>query len=161
MPTTMLPNPKDVRDLLEGLLFRDVEVGPGEPVVPTREVRAAVGVYVEDNLARTAVIAADQALVMFGGAAMGLVPAGAAKDALAEGSLPEAVWENFAEVLNVMAALLNSDDAPHARLYSCHRPDELPPADASETLREYGARLDLTVKVAGYGSGSLSIVRRV
>ncbi len=161
MSTTLLPSPKAVRDLLEGLLFRDVDVAPGDRVVPTREVRAAVAVYVDDSLGRTAVVAVDQALVTYAGAAMGLVPAGTAKAALEDGVVPDTVWENFAEVLNVMAALLNSDDTPHVRLYGCHRPDELPPADAGEMLRELGARLDLTVKVAGYGTGALSIVRRV
>jgi hypothetical protein len=56
--------------------------------------------------------------------------------------------------------LLNSDAGAHLRLYRTHAPDLLPPPDVAALLRGFGHRLDLVLDVAGYGSGSLSIVRR-
>ncbi|WP_019873642.1 hypothetical protein [Sporichthya polymorpha] len=159
MATLVLPSPKDVRDLVEGLLGRDVTVSPGRPVVPTADVRAGVGVYVDDNLTLAAAAAADLPFCAFAGSALGLIPVAHAEGASEEGLTP-AMWENFAEILNVGAALLNRDGAAHLRLYSTTSPAELPANDVGELLRGFGNRIDLTIDIAGYGSGSLSIVRK-
>ena len=159
MTTVLLPHPKDVRDLFEGLLGRSVEVSPGEPVIPTDVQYAGVGLYVEDNLHLSAAVSADLALSAYAGAALGLVPAQSAVDAINARSVHGATWENFGELLNIGVSLFNVDGAPHVRLYETHEPGELPPTDVLELLRGLGRRLDLTVSIAGYGSGSLSIVR--
>lgn len=159
MSTVVLPHPKDVRDMFSGILGREVEVASGEPVVPTGLVRAGVGIYVEDNLTLSAAIAADLALVAHAGAALGLVPAAAATDAIASGAVTGAMWENFAELLNIGTGLLNHDGAPHVRLYASHEPGEVPPVDVQDLLRGLGRRLDLTVTIAGYGTGAFSVVR--
>lgn len=159
MSTIVLPSPKDVRDMVEGLLGRDVTVAPGRPVAPTAEVRAGVGVYVDDNLSLAAVAAADLALCAFAGSALGLIPATTAEGAAEEGLTP-AMWENFSELLNIGASLLNADGASHLRLYSTTSPAELPANDVGELLRGFGHRIDLTVTIAGYGAGGLSIVRK-
>jgi hypothetical protein len=160
MTTVVLPHPKDVREMFTGLLGRDVEVAPGTPVVPTDTVRAAVGVYVEDNLSLAAAAAADLPLAAYAGAALGLIPKGAAEDAVEENCLPASIWDNFAELLNIGASLLNSDHGPHVRLYGLHGPDQLPGPDVAALLRGLGHRLDLVVKISGYGAGALSIVRK-
>ena len=160
MTTVLLPHPKDVRDMFTGLLGRDVEVAPGTPVVPTDTVRASIGVYVDDSLNLAAACAADLALTAFAGAALGLVPKGAAEDAVEDRSVPMGIWENFAELLNIGASLLNHDGAPHVRLYSLCTPDQLPSPDVAALLRGLGHRLDLVVRIGGYGAGALSIVRK-
>lgn len=161
MSTILLPSPKDVREMVEGLLGREVTVAPGRPVVPTAEARAGIGVYVEDNLSLAAVAAADLALCAFAGSALGLIPAPTAEGAVEDGALSPAMWENFAELLNIAASLLNADGAPHVRLYSTNPPEQLPANDVGELLRGFGHRIDLTLTIAGYGSGALSIVRKV
>ncbi|MGQ0843542.1 MAG: hypothetical protein ACT4QF_05365 [Sporichthyaceae bacterium] len=160
MSTVLLPSPKDVRDMVEGLLGREVTVAPGRPVVPTAEVRAGIGVYVDDSLAMAAVAAADVALCAFAGAALGLIPAGTAQGAAEEGMLTASMWENFSELLNIGASLLNGDGAAHVRLYSTTAPEQLPPSDVGELLRGFGHRIDLRLTIAGYGTGGLSIVRK-
>lgn len=159
MATLVLPSPKDVRDLVESLLGRDVTVAPGRPVAPTAEVRAGVGVYVDDQLNLAAVAAADLPLCAFAGSALGLIPVGTAEGASEEGLTP-AMWENFAELLNIGASLLNADGAPHLRLYTTSPPTELPANDVGELLRGFGNRIDLQITIAGYGAGTLSIVRK-
>jgi hypothetical protein len=159
MSTVLLPHPKDVRDLFESLLGRDVEVAPGEPVMPTEQCLAGVGLYVEDNLTLSGAVAADLRLAAFSGAALGLMPQSAAVAAISGRDVSGAMWENFSELLSVGISLLNHDDAPHVRLYGTHEPGDLPPVDVLELLRGLGRRLDLTVTISGYGTGSLSIVR--
>jgi hypothetical protein len=159
MTTLVLPSPKDVRDLVEGLLGRDVTVAPGRPVTPTADVRAGVGVYVDDQLHLAAAAAADLPLCAFAGAALGLIPAATAEGAAEEGLTP-AMWENFCELLNIGASLLNRDGAAHLRLYTTTSPADLPANDVAELLRGFGHRIDLQVTIAGYGTGGLSIVRK-
>jgi hypothetical protein len=159
MTTVLVPHPKDVRDMLEGVLGRDVDVAPGEPVVPTAAAWAGIGAYVEDNLTLSAAVAADLALTAYAGAALGLVPAASAAQAISDYIVSDAIWENFAEVLSIGSTLLNHDGAPHVRLYASYPPGELPPADISGLLHGLGRRLDLKVTIAGYGSGMLSVVR--
>ena len=159
MTTIALPNPMDVREMFEGLLGRDVELAPGEPVVPTATERASVGLYVDDTMSLAAAVAADLSLTAFAGAAMGLVPAAAAADMITEGFVSPAVWENFAELLNIGASLLNHDGAPHVRLYESSEPGVLPANDVGVLLRELGGRIDLVMTIHGYGSGHLSVVR--
>jgi hypothetical protein len=159
MTTVVLPHPKDVRDLFEGLLGREVEVGPGDPVVPSDATFAGVGLYVEDNLSLSGAVAADLALTAYAGAALGLVPVASANDQIRARSLLGPTWENFAELLNIGVSMLNHDGAPHVRLYGTHEPGELPQNDVLELLRGLGRRLDLTLTISGYGSGNLSIVR--
>lgn len=158
--TVQLPHPKDVRDMFEGLLGRGVDVSPGQPVTPSQARWAAVGAYVEDNLALSAVIVADVALAAHAGAALGLLPVGGATDAISLGVVDGPMWENFAEMLSIGISLLNYDDAPHVRLYESFPPGELPPNDVLELAKSLGRRLDLAISIAGYGSGNLSIVRR-
>jgi hypothetical protein len=159
MSTAPVPHPKEVRDLFEGILGREIDIAAGEPVTPNERTHAAVGVFVEDNLSLSAAIVADLQLTAYAGAALGLVPRDTALKTLANNYVDETMWENFAEVLSVSSTLLNHDGAPHVRLYSSYEPGTLPPADVSGFLQGLGRRLDLTVSIAGYGSGCLSIVR--
>jgi hypothetical protein len=156
MMTTTLPSPKDVRDMLADLLFRDITVSPSAPVEPDKPITIAV--YVDDNLNTAAVALFDFALSAYAGAAIGLVPPGGAEAAIEDAELPTPVRQNLDEVLNVVSALFNTPGAPHLKLYATYGPDEVPPADISAHVRALGRRLDLAVTVAGYGEGKLSIV---
>ena len=156
MSTSTLPAPKDVRDMLEGLLFRDITVAPGIPVDPTKPV--GVGVFVDDTLKMAVLAVTDLKLAAYSGAAIGLVPAGGAEAAIEDKELPGSVRDNFFEVLNVLSALFNTPGAPHLRLYAGYAPGEAVPTDVAAGLRTVGRRLDLKVTVAGYGEGQLSFV---
>ncbi|MBO9520199.1 MAG: hypothetical protein J7518_01575 [Nocardioidaceae bacterium] len=155
---TREPSPKDVLDLLEGLLGRDVTVDLTSPYSPEPGDRAAHAVYVDDRLTVRAVAVCDLAFSAYAGAAIGLVPPGGAQDAVAERLLTPSMEENLYEVLNVCAALLNAEGHPHVKLYAMHSPMTAPPQDVAAMGQVLGRRLDLSVTIAGYGQGRLSIV---
>jgi hypothetical protein len=155
---TPVPSPKAVRDVLFELLGRDVEVRPGDPVVPTLRRSACVAVYVDDATKLQAVASFDLPLTAYAGAALGLVPAAGAQQAVDEGDVPASLVENVGEVLNIMASLFNTPDAPHLRMHTTTAPGTQPPADVVVLTRALGRRLDLEVEVADYGTGGLSIV---
>jgi hypothetical protein len=156
--TTPLPSARDVRELLAGLLGRDVEVTTGGAMVDPA-AGALVGVYVDRQLGLRALVLLDAPLAAYVGAALGLVPARTAAEAAELRALPPALAENAGEVLNVTASLFNAEDAPHVRLDTVHEtPGEPLPADVATWVHAYVRRVDLTVAVDGYGSGAWSLL---
>jgi hypothetical protein len=158
MTETPLPNPKDVRDMFSDLLGRDVSVNVADPINLAPGTPAYFAVYVDCHTHTAAVVVADLPLAAYTGAAIGLIPAGGAADAVGEGTLPKMLAENFSEVLNIAVGLFNVDGAPHLRLYDTYAPGEAPPPDVVANAKALGNRLDLSVAVTGYGSGALSMV---
>lgn len=156
--TTHLPDAMAVRNLLSGLLFRDVDVAPTEPLSPGPTSPSTFAIYVDDQLHTGAVIAADLALSAHLGAAIGLLPRSGAEAAIQDVVLPQNLIDNVGEVLNVMAALFNAPGHPRLRLYGVHAPDDLAPSDISAIAKSLGRRMDLHVSVAGYGVGALAII---
>ena len=70
-----------------------------------------------DDLGRTAaLVTADLAFAASTGAALAMIPAAAAAEAVKEGALPEALLENYREIANMTSSLLNTANTPHLKL---------------------------------------------
>jgi hypothetical protein len=151
-----LPPPKAVRDLLEGMLGRDIDVSTGGRVSP--KDCGALAIYVADSLRMTAVVTIDLALAAYLGCAVGLVPVGGAATAIEDGALSSTLLENVGEILNVFASTLNDASDQHQRLYAVHGDPAEAPADALALATSVVNRLDLGVTVKGYGKGELSCI---
>lgn len=157
--TSPLPTAVAVRELLEGMLGRDVETTIGSGAVnPAQAPGAVVGIYTDDQMSLRALLILDLSLAAHGGAAIALIPVAQAQAAAEEGVLPDALYENIAEVLNVAASLFNADGAPHVKLYQAFRPGEALPADVQKWVLAFVRRLDMTMDVSGYGEGRISIL---
>lgn len=156
----VLPQPKHVRDLFSDLLGRDVDVTPCGAFSPGGSARCSVGVYVDDTLRMTALVLLDLPLSAYAGAAIGLIPAGGAEACIEDGELSRMVFENLAEILNILAGTLNEQpEAPHQKLYACYDPSSVLPPDAQAAAQSLVGRLDLEVSIPGYGKGRLGIVQ--
>lgn len=154
-----LPAALEVRELLEGLLGRDVDAIVGTAAVePHQHPGAVVGVYVDDALQLKALIVMSMPLAAYVGAAIALLPPAGANTAVEQELLTPALYDNAAEVLNVAASLFNLDGAPHVRLYEAYAPRETLPPDIAKWVLAYVRRLDMTVDVTGYGRGNLSVL---
>jgi len=156
--TVHLPQPKQLRDLLVDLLGREATLSPAPPFAAGPDTPASVAVYVDDSLQIRATIACDLAFSAHAGAALALVPVGAAQDAIADGKLPDTLAENLYEVLDIAASTFNVEGADHLKLYQLYPAG--PPLDAMVRIRTLtlGRREDLRVELAGYGAGALSVV---
>ncbi|GEM_PF-623904 len=156
---TSIPPLKEVRNILSGLLGRDVDVAPGAaPPAVGGDSGSLVALYVDDSLRSVAVIVTDLELSARVGAAIGLVPAGAADTAIEDGVLSQSLRDNAHEELDVLANIFNKDGAPHLRLYTvAGTADELR-VDVRAIAIKAAQREDVTVDVARYGKGVLSIV---
>lgn len=158
MNATPLPAALEVRELLEGLLGRDVDAVLGTGMVdPGQHPGAVVGVYVDDMLKLRALIVMDLALACHVGAAIALLPAATAREAVDQGFMNPTLYDNTAEILNVAASLFNNANAPHVRLYEAYAPREALPPDVAKWVTAYIRRLDMELNVTGYGAGRVSV----
>ena len=156
---TPLPTVVDLRDLLERLLGRDVEITLGGPMVDTGARGGAQVSTYEDRYGKLrALLVADAALVARAGAAIALSPRGGADAALQDGDLPAGLLENAREVLDVTASLFSVAGAPHVTPGRFYPPGALLPPEVAHLVRAYVRRLDLDVALTGYGSGRLAVI---
>ena len=159
MTGTPLPSALEVRELLEGLLGREVEVVTGGPMVdPGSEDGALVAEFVSDQMQLSALVVMDVPLAARAGASIALMPSHASENAVGAGELTDVLLENAGEILNVMASLFNAEGAPHLRLSSVHPPKSALPNDVASWVLAYVPRLDLECDGSGYGPGTLSVL---
>jgi len=156
--TVLLPAPKDVRDMLAGLLGKPVQVSPGGPVTPARGKPVSVAVYVDPQMAVNALCVMDLAASAYTGGALALLPPGGCQDAVEEdGELSGTMAEALHEVVNVLSAMFNTPGAPHSKLHKLFAPGDEIDGDIAGMLAAFN-RIDLVVEVPGYGKGGLSLV---
>jgi hypothetical protein len=156
--TVPLPAPKDVRDMIGGLVGKQVTVSLGAPVTPAPDRPVAVAVYVDPQMAVNALCLMDLGAAAYTGGSLALLPPGGCQDAVEEdGELSGMLLEALHEVVNVLAALFNTPGAPHSKLHKLYAPGADLPGDIEGMLAAFN-RIDLDVEVQGYGKGSLSLV---
>ncbi|WP_018685582.1 hypothetical protein [Actinokineospora enzanensis] len=154
--TETLPVPKQVRDVLSDLLGRDVTVNITDP--PSADA-PAVAVYVRGTgMTLHGVIGFDLPLAANAAASVGLVPPGGAAACVEDGELSPLLKDNLGEVCNILSGLFHQEGGPHVRFHKLHTPVADVPGDVRSHLAALGSRLDLTVEIAGYGKGTMSIV---
>lgn len=159
MSATPLPSALETREVVEGLLGREVVVLTGGPMAdPAGPGGAVVAEYTSDQLRLAALVVMDLPMAARSGAAIALMPSSASEAAVGDGELTDVLLENAGEILNVLASLFNADGAPHLRLNAVHAPGATLPVDVAPWVMAYVARLDLECDISGYGTGVLSIL---
>jgi hypothetical protein len=155
--TSVLPGTLTVRKLFEDLLGRDCDVASGDPLTAEDLPTAVVAIYTDARLQIYAVLGMQLSLAANVGAALGLLPPGAAEDSIAEKTLTANLAENVVEMCNVLTSLLNREGGPHVQLYQVVHPGAPMPTDARAHLLALGRRLDLMIEINRYGKGRLSL----
>jgi hypothetical protein len=156
----MLPDRKDIKDLFEGLLGRDVDLTDGKPVdigIP----KPVIASYVDDDHHLRAVGVMSFGLAARSGAAIALIPKGAAEVAEEDRVLPPNLFENASEICNILAAPMGDAMGSHLRLSETYAPSDSVPAHVLQVAAQVAAREDLTLDIAGYGPAGLSLVVKV
>ena len=153
-----LPSRHSVKNLIEDLVGRDVNLSDGLP--PESKNSNVVAVYVTDRLAVSAIAVVDFEGAARIGGALAMVPKGGVDDAIKERDFNPALKDNCYEVLNVLSAVFNLPNAPHVRLYEMYGPGAVIPGDIAAMAVSVGSRMDVKLEIAGYGPGKLSIIVR-
>jgi len=154
---SVLPGSLAVRNLFEDLLGREVVVSTGDPLSSDEVRTATVAIFTDAGQKIYAVMGLQLSLAANAGAALGLLPAGAAEDSIDEKQLFPNLAENVFELCNIFTSLLNKEGAPHVKLYQVIYPGMELPGDALAVLLALGRRLDLMCEVSRYGKGKLSL----
>ena len=154
---SVLPGTLAVRNLFEDLLGREVTVSPGDPLKADEIATSTVAIFTDTTQQIYGVLGMDLSLAANAGAALGLLPAGAAEDSIDEKKLFPNLAENVFELCNVLTSLLNREGGPHIKLYQVVYPGDPLPADARAHLMALGRRVDLMVEVNRYGKGKFSL----
>lgn len=152
-----LPDRKLVKDVFEGLLGRDVSIGDGTPV-SLDNPRPVVATYIDPQHHLATVAVMDLPLAAYAGAALALIPKGGAEAAVEDKMLPDNLFENVSEILNVLAAPIGDCAGVHQRLSTTFAPHDPLPGQIAAYAATPGVREDLMLEISGYGSGMLSIV---
>ncbi|MBN9610184.1 MAG: hypothetical protein BGO26_02190 [Actinobacteria bacterium 69-20] len=157
---TNLPPTKLIKDVLDGLLGREVAVFPADALAPADAIGGALALYIDDSRALGAVAGWDLPAAAHVGSAVALVPARGARAAIADQYLPENLLENLNEVSNVLATVFHIPGNRHLRLERTYRPINTAPADAIQLLYALGHRIDLVIDIPAYGAGRLAVSMR-
>src|SRR6476661_24403 len=158
MSTVLLPAAKDVRDMLSGLVGKEVTVSPGAPVTPEPNRPVTVAIFTAPDMSVNALCVMDLGASAYTAAALALLPPGGAQDAVEEDKeLSPMLLEALHEVVNVLSALFNTPGAPHSKLNKLVPDGDDVPGDIAGMLAGFN-RLDLALEVPGYGKGALSLV---
>jgi len=152
-----VPIQEDIRDLLMDLLGRGTAVDKVAPLVLEDDQPAVIAEYRTDDGAVGAICLVDAEFAIRTAGALTLVPPAAVADNLRKGDVSESL-ENFREIVNILAQLLNSSRTSHLRLAGVHVvPGELP--DGVSALVDHpGFRRDFAVQIDGYGPGRISLL---
>ncbi|OJF09419.1 hypothetical protein [Couchioplanes caeruleus] len=155
--TSVIPASLAVRNLFEDLLGRDVNVASGDPMTADDLPTGTIAIYTDPSQQLCAVCGMTLSLAANAGAALGLLPVGAAEDSIEEKQLFPNLAENVFELFNIFTSLLNREGAPHVKLYQVIYPGQNLPNDARAQLLALGKRLDLLIEVSRYGKGKFSL----
>ena len=155
---SQLPNRHAVRNTIQDLIGRDVDLKDGNP--PETKSTNVVAVYVTDKLATSALAVIDLECAARLGGSLGMVPRMVVDEAIKARELPTTLEENCYEVLNVLAAVFNLPNLPHVRLYHMYAPNATLPPDIAALGAMLGSRMDVALNISGYGTGLMSIVVR-
>jgi hypothetical protein len=151
-----VPDAKGVKSLL-GMLFDGMEVKPGAKLDATAAGGAYIAVFVADDGKPVALCACDMALAAYASAALSMLPAGVAKDAVKSKELTDVMQANLREIMNIASRLLLTDASPHLKLAQVYTAKALP-ADAAAIVGGAKGRIDFEVGIAKYGNGILSVM---
>jgi two-component system, chemotaxis family, chemotaxis protein CheY len=144
-----------VASVLGGLLRRSVTVAQADP--PRREVARAVARYVDAEGRDVAVAIAEIDFAAFSGAALSMAQAVTAAEWAKAGVLTEAIAQNFYEVANVLATVVNPGGARCTLAEVILLADfEKPPNH--ERLAASSTQLNLEAAIDGYGSGRIALI---
>lgn len=157
--TMTLPPPKAIKDVIDGLLGREVTMTPAAASLNSVDaIGGVVASYVDDEGRTRAVLGWDLPAAARAGSALGLVPARMSDEIVDDKFLPYDIVESVAELSNVLASALDVNGNPHTRLERTYHPAAAAPDDVAKALYGHYERMDFDLDVPGYGVGRIALV---
>jgi hypothetical protein len=146
-----LPPTAELERLLSGLLAREVKLAAHD-AVPAEPCPIALFQTAEPVL--EVAVLCEVALAASLAAALSVIPAGAARESAAHGTLEPPLDENFGEVMNVVSRFVSGSGRRFA-LSGVFAPRAAPP-ELIEKVHASDERRSLSADIAGYLSGRMA-----
>ena len=142
-----------------GMLFgNDLTIDEVEALPTDSGSGNAAAVFVSDDGTPVTACVCDMNFAAFAGSALTKIPPGGAEDAAKSGDLTDNMVGNLHEVMNICSRLFMSGSSPHLRLDKTHAKIADIPENAASMLQAIAGRLDLKVKIPGYGEGQIAFL---
>lgn len=151
-----MPDPDAIAEFLSGMLGKDVTVTEVKAHDFEKFKHTCKAIYVKDDDSVASLSISNFELAAFSGAALSLIPVDVAKQCVKKGKLEEELWENFEEVVNVGASLLNVPGADHVRLDGAFASPDAPDENANFLLTDHKGRRDYEFDIPDYGIGKMT-----
>ena len=153
-----VPIQESVAEFISALLGLGSAATKVQPARIEADGAHVVGIYRDDLGRVAALVTADLAMAASSGAALAMIPSSAARDVVDRGALSDTLLDNFREVANITATLLNTPTTPHLRLDGVWLSDDPDlPHEAWDLLAAATKHREFLVTIDGYGTGRLGI----
>ncbi len=153
----IVPNPDQVEEVLEMLVGKSISVKRTQNSFSGLSA-GTYSVYNFEDGENGAVVYCSLGLTNALGAAIMMIPPGAAEDATDEGEIPKNLFDNYSEVANVMTSMLN-DKRSHAKrvlLDAVYQSVDDLPENAKHTFETSTRTASFEVGISGgYPGGDL------
>jgi hypothetical protein len=157
-PHFPVPIQEDYRDLLMDLVGRGVGVTKVDRLELDPDDLGVFAEYVTEEGVVGAVMIVDGPFAVRCGAALSMLPPSTAEENLAKRELPDHLIDNFREIANILARLLNGPTTPHLRLRQVHRLPGPVPDLVMKVVFAPESRRDFVCAVEGYGEGRFALL---
>lgn len=157
-PVRRMPSPGQLGEFLGDLLGKEVTVSTrADELGPEDADTVVCGVLHDEEGHVGGVCIADLAAAAYAGAALAMIPKGAADDSVKAGELTDTLRENFGEIVNIVTGIVNTPIHPHLRMVGVE-------AGVSDAVRDLlikaSGRATFDLEVSDYGPGRLALFAR-
>ena len=152
MTSQDLPNEESVSELLTSLMGDEVLVKQCSQSLNS-DAAHVIATYVDADGVADKVIACDMAFANRIGAALTRIPPGSANDSIKSETVPDNIFENLQEVLNICTNIFPQATVHHVTLGEVTKPEDKSALPDPETTESIVFEID----VPRYGTGVVAI----
>ncbi|MCA9152711.1 MAG: hypothetical protein KDA92_25580 [Planctomycetales bacterium] len=151
-----LPTPEQVNKIVIGLFGDDALVKKATGPIDTNNV--VVAKYADSDHGLHRLVVCDLAFANNAGAALTMISPGVVADAIKAKEVPENIFDNFREVLNIFVNLFSDTARGRLVLDGVDAPTATADEATATALKAPVERADFEVTVPRYGSGRLTLL---
>ena len=145
------PTNMAILNYLQLLFGDDVKIEKGTTLAPAKSY---IGTFVDDDGKLVGGCVADINFAAYAGAAMSMLPKGAADDAIKSKAVTEVMTGNLGEVFNILSRVVMDESSDHLRYQAVLGPEA--DTQVSDTIKALTENA-FAVNIPKYGKGQLSI----
>lgn len=151
-----LPKINDIAQTMTLFLSQNTDIDETEQLMTTADDQLYVFEYLDDTDQPVAASVCELRFIANAGAAMTMVPAGIAEEAIQTNEVTTTMSDNAYELMNMVSRYLIDSTSPHLRIGKMYKKTELP-VTVKTVLEQAAKQRTFSVTVPNYGQGSFQI----